>query len=170
MFINRYKSHVLIAASLLATACATLNPNHEGRYVFEGTVKTKEGIPVPNAWVKVRGWETMTDAKGKWRQEQIVHCGAKRESMGNYDENDTILIEAQGFESYEEKFVVKHPSWFASCKPDETLAFETVLQPLSGEKRAAKEATLPDRKEEKTIPWGGKSKKGKNVGKGAYEL
>jgi hypothetical protein len=103
---------------------------------------------VANALVKVRGWETFTDSDGKWREEQLVECGALHDHMSSFDEGDQVLIEAPGFVSAEEDFTVSHPAWFHGCERDETvIALETVLQPVGAvkprEKVFAKPAPTP---------------------------
>jgi hypothetical protein len=155
MLIHRYKSSVLIALSVFAvSACGTLSPTHEGKFTFRGRVTTPDGKPIPNAWVKVRGWETLTDASGKWTQVQIVHCGTEREHPGSFDESDQILITATGFESSEEKFLVKHPAYFVSCESEQTIAFDTVLKPEDSEKKANREASkFKPAPEPSAIPW-----------------
>ncbi|MBI3543897.1 MAG: carboxypeptidase regulatory-like domain-containing protein [Deltaproteobacteria bacterium] len=57
---------LLLASAFAAVSCANINPGHMGKFTFQGIVKDAAGKPVPNAWVKVRGWETLTDAAGKW--------------------------------------------------------------------------------------------------------
>lgn len=112
-----------------------LNPVHMGKFIFQGKVVDESGVPIPGAWVKVRGWETLTDAQGRWRQEQVVDCGAMREHMGSYDENDEILVEARGYESSTKNFVVRHPAYFGSCDPDQTVAFDMILKTKKNQAR-----------------------------------
>lgn len=154
MLIHRYKSYFLVAAVMgTLSACAGLQPSHYGKYTFQGTVKDETGKPVPNAIVKVRGWETLTDAQGRWKQEQVVKCGALRDEMGGKEAADAVLVAATGFEPVEEKFTVKHPAWFNSCEPEQTIAFETVLPRESKERKESREADQFKPREESTIPW-----------------
>lgn len=164
MLLHRFQPYALIAASAFVFGCSSINPVHLGKFTFTGDVKDEAGKPVPNAWVKVRGWETLTDASGKWQQIQVVDCGTLREHMDSYEENDAILVAAEGFQPSEEKFIVKHPGYFQSCQAEQTIAFDTVLHPLSAEQKANKEAgkkISPPRESE--IPWpiDTKKKKGK---------
>lgn len=139
MFIHRNPAYFLIAlAALLMPGCASMSPNHYGKFHFKGTVKDADGKPVPNAWVKIKGWETLTNAQGQWQQEQVLHCGTLKEHMDSYEENDQILVMAEGFEPQEERFIVKHPGYFQSCQAEQTLAFDTVLQRQSDEIRKNK--------------------------------
>lgn len=165
MLIHRYKSHVLVLAALaLAPACSSLQPSHYGKFTFQGVVKDTAGKPVPNAWVKVRGWETLTDAQGRWKQEQIVHCGALREDMSGKDSADAILVTAKGYEPFEEKFVVKHPAWFNSCEPETTIAFDAVMQSETKERKENREADKFKPRPETEIPWPEEPKKGRPRG------
>ena len=127
MLIDRIKTYILIIASVSASACSSMSPAHYGRFTFEGTVKDQNGKPVPHAWVKVRGWETLSDLDGKWTQVQVVHCGTIADHVESYEENDEILVTADGFGSKEEKFVVKHPGYFQSCTAEQTIHFDSVL-------------------------------------------
>lgn len=164
MLIHRYKSYFLTAAvAALVSGCAGLSPSHYGKYSFTGTVKDESGKPVPNAIVKVRGWETLTDEQGRWKQEQLVKCGALRDEMSGKDAADAVLVVAKGFEPVEEDFVVKHPAWFNSCEPEQTIAFETVLPRESKERKESREADQFKPREEATIPWPS-DKKGKRRG------
>ena len=154
MFLHRYKSYFLIAATgLLASACAGLQPSHYAKFMFSGVVKDEQGKPVPNAWVKIRGWETLTDPQGRWKQEQVLHCGALKDKMSDYEENDSILVMAKGFEPLEEDFKVKHPGWFQSCETAQNLAFEMTLKPESKERKENREADKFVPRKEKVIPW-----------------
>jgi hypothetical protein len=159
MFFHRDKSRILstafaVVAGALVSACATFDPVHEGKFVFQGIVKDEQGKPVPNAWVKVRGWETLTDAQGKWRQEQVVHCGTLKEHMSGFEENDALLVSLEGFAPSEEKFFVKHPAYFESCQAEQNLAFDTTLVREEIEKKQTHEVTKIKPKEDPpTIPW-----------------
>lgn len=159
MLSHHHAAYALIVLGLVALpACGgvRLNPVHEGKFTFEGMVRDENGKPVPNAWVKVRGWETLSDAKGHWRQEQVVNCGALHDHPGSYDENDDVLIEAPGFVMAEEHFLVKHPAFFQSCEPEQKIVFDTVLQPVppashyAGQTPHARQA--PPRPEQKSTP------------------
>ena len=168
MLIHRYTAYILIGiAAALLPACANLNPSHLSKFTFEGKVTDTSGKPIPNAWVKVRGWETLTDANGKWRQEQVVNCGTLREHMDSFEENDAILITATGYESSEEKFIVKHPGWFQSCTPEQTVALNTTLEPENVEKKISREAAkkVPTPKESPALPLPDANKKKGNKGK-----
>ncbi len=140
-----------LTAMVAVTACSggTLNPSHYGKYEFEGTVKTTDGKPVSGAWVKVREWQTVTDENGRWKQEHLVHCGAMKDEVSGFEEQDAILVTKEGFASTEERFVVKHPAWFNSCKPDQKLLFETVLAPVGAPKPIDKKQDQPQ------LPTGG---------------
>ncbi len=164
MLIHRYKSYFLITSALFVTACSSMQPSHYGKFVFQGTVKDEAGQPVANAWVKVRGWETLTDTKGRWKQEQVLHCGALRDEMSGKDSADTVLVVAQGFEPLEEKFIVKHPAWFGDCEPERTIAFESVLLKEPKDVKDNREAGKFKKREEATIPWPEDKKKGKPRG------
>lgn len=144
MLFHHYKSLVLTAAVAFCVAsCSSLNPVHLGKFTFEGTVKDADGKPVPNAWVKVRGWETLSDVQGKWKQEQVVDCGTLREHVDSYEEHDAIIVEAKGFAPSEEKFMVKHPGWFQSCEAEQRLVFDTVLDSQSADKTRNERAAKP---------------------------
>lgn len=154
MLIHRYKSFVLVGVIfLMGAGCSGLQPSHYGKFVFQGTVKDPEGKPVPNAWVKVRGWETLTDNQGRWKQEHVLHCGALRDEMGGKDKADAVLVTAKGFEPHEEGFVVKHAAWFSSCEPETTIAFEVALQRESKERKDSREADTFKPRPETEIPW-----------------
>ena len=115
-----------------------MSPSHYAKFTFQGKVVDDAGKPVANAWVKVRGWETLTDADGRWKQIQVLHCGAKTEHPESFTESDAILVTAAGFAAAEEPFSVKHPTWFASCEPEQIVAFETVLKTQSTEQKKSK--------------------------------
>ncbi|MEW6057266.1 MAG: hypothetical protein AB1540_11710 [Bdellovibrionota bacterium] len=171
MFFYRYKPYFLMALIAFCSSCGglALSPNHHAKFTFQGKVVTETGLPVPNAWVKVRGWETLTDSQGRWKQEQVVKCGALREHPSSHVEEDAVLVTAPGFEPAEESFDVKHPAWFSSCEADQVLAFETVLKPEGSETEQNRDATkFKERKESPAIPWPDpKSQaKKKNSGKG----
>src|SRR5437899_258258 len=102
MFLYRSKFTVLSTAASLAlcTACA-LSPTHEAKYTFEGKVTDSSGKPLADAWVKVRGWETLTDAGGKWREEIVLDCGARHDDLTGADEKDQILVMKDGYKSSE---------------------------------------------------------------------
>lgn len=134
-------SAVIFLVSILP-GCSALEPVHEGKWTFSGTVKNEQGKPIPNAWVKVRGWETLTGADGRWIQEQIISCGALADHIDNYEENDAVLIMAKGYDASEEKFIVRHPAFFQSCDPEKKLAFNTVLTKESSAK--SKRPTITD--------------------------
>jgi hypothetical protein len=145
---------VLFFAVLLGAGCAALSPNHYAKFVFKGKVMSPDGKPIANAWVKVRGWETLTNEKGEWVQEQVLHCGSLREHMSSYDEQDVVLVTAEGFKSSEENFKVKHPGWFYSCEPDQTVILNTQLASIEttkeeptavrkSKKNASEEASAP---------------------------
>ena len=135
MHLHHFKAYVLIAAAAAVSACASMSPSHFAKFTFQEKVVDVSGKPVPNAWVKVRGWETLTDAEGRWKQVQVLHCGAMTEHPDSFTESDAILVAATGFVSAEEPFSVKHPTWFASCEPEQIVAFETVLKPENAEAR-----------------------------------
>ncbi|MBI3557036.1 MAG: carboxypeptidase regulatory-like domain-containing protein [Deltaproteobacteria bacterium] len=141
MFRNFNKSHVLISLSFLVSACSNLSPAHLGRFTFEGLVKDEAGKPIPHAWVKVRGWETLSDANGKWREVQVVDCGTLTEHVESYEENDEVLITADGFRPKEEKFIVKHPGYFQSCNPEQVVHFDSVLTSRGAEVQAPETPT-----------------------------
>lgn len=132
---NSTKFKIIIQGLLLVTfaSCSgiNLNPVHEAKFTFEGKVVDFQGNPVPKAWVKVRGWETLTNNEGRWHQDQLVHCGALREHPDSFDEADAVLVSKNGYESVEEKFLVKHPRWFADCLPEQKIVFETKLAKLT---------------------------------------
>ncbi len=147
MFLDRNKTYLVIVLSAFVSACSSMAPTHLGKFTFEGTVKDAAGQPVPHAWIKVRGWETLSDASGKWSQVQVVDCGTLAEHVETFEENDAVLVTADGFRSQEEKFVVKHPGYFQSCTPEQTLRFETVLTSASGVvESAAAKTTEPKKK------------------------
>ena len=150
---------MITAWAVSACSGSTLNPVHEGKYTFQGRVTSEESKPIPNAWVKVRGWETVTDNDGRWKQDQIVECGTMREHMESHDEADDLLISATGFEQHEERFFVKHPGWFKSCQAEQTFAFDTVLL-----RDASKSQPKP---ESSPIPWP-KDQNSKKRPKGTY--
>jgi hypothetical protein len=171
MRVYRYKPYILVAGISAALAgCSTMQPSHYAKFTFQGKVSSPDGKPVANAWVKVRGWETLTGPDGRWHQEQIVHCGAMNEHSGGYDESDAILVTAEGFTSAEENFSVKHPGWFQSCNPDQVVAFETVLQPEGMEQGEASEAKKFKPRNPPVVPWPQDRRKAKTPGKGTYSL
>ena len=158
---DRFSTHVLIAASAFALgACSSINPGHVGKFNFEGKVTDQAGKPVPNAWVKVRGWETLTDANGKWQETQVVDCGTLRDHMDSYEENDAVLVTAEKFEPSEEKFIVKHPGWFQSCTSEQTIVLDSVLKPEGSEPKATVETTKPTPPRETPAPEQSKKKVG----------
>jgi hypothetical protein len=173
MLDHRDTAHALTiaAASLLACACSAMSPGHVGRYTFQGKVTNEAGAPVPNAWVKVRGWETLTDAQGKWQQVQVVDCGTLREHMDSFEENDAVLVAAEGYQSNEEKFVVKHPGWFQSCTPEQVVILDTVLKPESPAVKAnrAESKNINPPKESPNLPFPG-GEEHKATRKGGYTL
>lgn len=171
MLIHRYKSYILVMlAGLVVSACAGLQPSHYGKFLFQGVVKDEQGKPVPQAWVKVRGWETMTDAQGRWKQEQILHCGALRDKMSDFEENDSLLVTATGYEPAEEDFIVKHAGWFQSCEPPKAIVIETVLKRESTERKENREADEFKPRQEKEIPWPEESKKRPKLKRGETHL
>ncbi|MBI3543898.1 MAG: hypothetical protein HY075_11555 [Deltaproteobacteria bacterium] len=101
----------------------------------------------------------------------MVNCGTIREHVDSFEENDAVLVAADGYQPSEEKFIVKHPGWFQSCNPEQTIIFETVLNTITPEEKKNKElgkkSVVP--KESPNLPWPNErsNKKGK---KGAYSL
>lgn len=155
MLFHRYKPYILIAIVFALNACSgmSLNPTHEAKFTFQGKVLDEQGRPVRGAWVKVRGWETLTDEKGQWREEQVVNCGALKDHSDSFEENDAVLVVKEGYAASEEKFIVHHPGWFSGCQPEQVIAFETVLRAESPEKTENREASKYKPKEHPEIPW-----------------
>jgi len=155
MLSHRLKSSLSVLIVAFATTACTgmlLSPTHLGKYTFKGTVTDQSGKPVPNAWVKVRGWETLTNAEGRWEQVQVVNCGALREHPTSFTENDAILVTAKGYKPAEENFVVKHPSYFESCEPEQTVAFDVKLRAEGIEEYQNREATKFKVPEHEAVP------------------
>ncbi len=129
---NNFRTKFIIATFFTSfgflAGCSSFQPSHTGRYSFEGTVKDESGKPLKDVWVKILGWETATNSSGKWEQVHVVKCGALREHMESHDEQDSILLYKDGFDSKEEKFNVNHPSWFQSCEKDSRMEYDTVLK------------------------------------------
>ncbi|GEM_PF-1566096 len=119
-------------ASLIGCSGAALNPAHIGHYTFSGTVVDSNQKPVPNARVKVLGWETLTDERGQWRQEQLVECGASRETMSSHKKSEGVLVVADGFNSVDHPYEIERAAWFESCpKIRSEFSFQTVLNKTS---------------------------------------
>lgn len=157
-------SFFVLALSVAGCSGFTIAPSHVAKYTFQGKVTDPKGKPVPNARVKVRGWETLTDAQGRWKQDQVVNCGALKDHSGGFEENDAILVDAPGFEPLEESFKVKHPAWFLGCGRDEAaVVFETVLQPLTEEKQEYQRKESPELRESPAIPWPRKPTRGRGT-------
>lgn len=124
----RFAFLCLFPLCLGSCSALQLNPSHYGKFLFKGSVTDEKGNPIANAIVKVKGWETITDEKGQWSQERVIHCGALREHSGGYEEQEVILILAESFKPGEEKWSIHHPAWFKSCNSEQTLLFKTVLK------------------------------------------
>lgn len=120
---------VVLVVSLFGCAGVSMSPSHEGHYTFSGSVVDTSQKPIQGARVKVLGWETTTDQSGKWRQDQIVECGASRETMNAHTKKEAVLVTADGYSPTDHSFDIERGAWFAGCPKDRAeYSFQTVLQ------------------------------------------
>jgi hypothetical protein len=123
----QFFSYALVLSFFMGCSGPILNPNHYGKFTFKGVVLDGQGKPLSDTWVKIKNWETLTNQKGEWTQEHVIHCGSLREDMDGMYENDVVLFSKLGYLSQEEAFHIKHPKWFEGCQAEQTLIFNTTL-------------------------------------------
>lgn len=122
-------SLLILLTSCVACSGVSFSPSHVGHYTFSGLVTDSEGKPIKDATVKVLGWETLSDAQGRWREDILVDCGASRDTMSAFVEKNVILVYANGFEPSEHGYDVERAAWFGSCPNErQEYAFNSVLR------------------------------------------
>ena len=130
----------ILILSLFAgtSACSVLSPNLVGKFNFKGRVTDEDGNPISNAWVKIRGWETLTNKNGEWEFIQLIACGSLKDELDNKQVRDLLLIDAVGFERREETYFITRAAWFESCAEETNLVFNSKLQKLQNNRKTFK--------------------------------
>jgi hypothetical protein len=130
---------IFILSLLVGTsACSVLSPNLVGKFNFKGKVVGEDDLPVSNAWIKIRGWETLTDKNGEWQLSQLIACGSLKDEMNNKQVRDSLLVDAVGFERLEEPYFITRASWFESCAEETNLIFNSKLKKLQNTRKPFK--------------------------------